>query len=114
MYSACPDCGHAASLVTTFDDKQLRDKGAFTVTCSVCPFEAYVPAEATARTRIGKLREINTTRMCARIDGYLVDITTAHLLVQVYDALSVKNRELFGKPSMPRLVELAWKVATAL
>jgi hypothetical protein len=47
--------------------------------------------------------------MAARVDGYLVDIVTANLLVTVYDALSPANRELFGKPSLPRLVDFSWK-----
>lgn len=43
------------------------------------------------------------------IDGYLVDIQTANVLLTVYDALSPANKASFGTLPLPRLVDFAWK-----
>lgn len=102
----CDRCGLDARAVYDTDET-----GPFDIVCDECGWEAYVPGDAKARTRIGKLREIDRTGMAARIDGHIVDIVTAGLLVKVYDALSPASREMFGKPSLERLVDLAWKVA---
>jgi hypothetical protein len=85
------------------------ESGPFELHCSECPWTFYVPGEAKSRTRIGKVREINRTGMAARVEGCLVDIQTAGLLVKVYEALSPENRERFGKPSLPKLVDLSWR-----
>jgi hypothetical protein len=100
----CDTCGAPAPAVYDTDES-----GPFELHCSECPWTFYVPGEAKARTRIGKVREINRTGMAARVEGYLVDIVTANLLVTVYDALSPASRELFGKPSLPKLVDFSWK-----
>jgi hypothetical protein len=83
--------------------------GPYELVCDSCPWTFYVPGEAKARSRIGKLRTIVRDHQAARVDGYLVDATTAALLVKVYEALKPANRELFGKPDLARLVDLAWK-----
>lgn len=43
------------------------------------------------------------------IDGYLVDIQTANVLLTVYDVLSPANKASFGTLPLPRLVDFAWK-----
>lgn len=91
----------------------LSDKGEagpFEATCPKCNTQMYVPEVASARSRIGKLREIVREHSAKRIEGYLVDAFTAGMLVAVYDALSPSSREKFGIPSMPRLVDFGWKV----
>ena len=104
----CPECGSPdVSVVVT--DERLGEKGPYTIVCAACPCELHVPAEATARSRIGALRAIVRDHSAARIDGYVVDAFTAQMLVKVYEALSPKNREKFGKPRLDKLVDLGWK-----
>lgn len=104
----CDSCGAEAKPI--YDSAALGERGAFDLICD-CGWSFFVPAEATARSRIAKLRGIANEHHAARIDGCIVDATTASLLVKVYDALTPANREKFGHPPITRLVDLAWKVA---
>lgn len=105
----CPDCG---SRVFAHCLGALGLAGEVDLYCSSCSWHLSLPAETTARSRIVALREIVRNHSARRIDGYLVDATTANLLVNLYDALSPARREQFGKPELGRLVDLAWRVAT--
>jgi hypothetical protein len=44
----------------------------------------------------------------AEIDGYLVDVQTARVLLKVHAQLSPENRARFDEPPMPRLVTICW------
>jgi hypothetical protein len=103
----CHECG---STDVSFDAAGLPD-GAYEFHCFGCGYELYVPAEVKAKNRIAKLRKIRSTSSAGRVDGYLVDIVTAGLLVAVFDALSPANREKFGTVNLAKLVELAWMSA---
>lgn len=103
---ACPECGGNTSVI--YDDRGLGDLGPFTILCEE-GHEFFVPAEATARSRIGALRAIVRDHRAARIDGYIVDAFTASMLVTIYDALSPEAREKFGKPDLARLVDFGWR-----
>lgn len=107
MSEPCPECGGATQVL--FDDAELGERGVYTIMGIDCPHEFYVPAEATARSRIGALRAIVRDHKAARIDGYIVDAFTAQMLVKLYEALSPANREKFGKPRLERLVDFGWK-----
>lgn len=108
MNDPCPECnGH---VVLVLEDPVLGDQEAYTAMCDDCHWELHVPAEATARSRIGALRAIVRDHKAARIDGYIVDAFTASMLVKVYESLSPENRERFGKPDLMRLVNLGWSV----
>lgn len=109
-YGPCSECA-AEALAVMFEDPDAGERGAFTVLCESCGHEMHVPAEASARTRIGALRAIVRDHTAARVDGYIVDATTAHLLVSVYEGLKPANREKFGRIGLMRLVELGWSVA---
>lgn len=106
---ACRDC-HAPALLTWHDPGRGAD-GAYTVTCTACPAEEYMPAATAARSRITAVRRIVRDHAAARVDGYLVDVQTASLLVQVYETLSPTQRERFGAAPLVKLVELSWRVA---
>lgn len=110
MNGTCPECG-GVEISILIEDEELGEAGPYTIICAECPAEFHVPAEATARSRIGKLRAIVREHQAARIDGYIVDAFTAQMLVKVYEALSPQNREKFGKPNLKRLVDLGWRVA---
>ncbi len=109
MNDPCPDCGGTTR--TICDDAVLGERGPYTVMCMDCPWTMDVPAEATARSRIGALRAIVREHKAARIDGFIVDAFTAQMLIKVYEALSPQNREKFGKPRLEKLVDLGWKVS---
>ena len=108
--ATCSEC-ESEHVQILYDEPMLGEQGAFTLVCDDCLHELHVPAEAKSRVRIHALRAIVRDHQAARIDGYIVDATTAALLVKVYDALSPANRERFGKPNLLALVNLAWKAA---
>lgn len=71
-------------------------------------------------TRIELLRQIVTESQAQKIsiqdsDGknhkVYVDMTTANLLVRIYDALNETNREKFIALPWPKMVKVAWKLA---
>lgn len=59
--------------------------------------------------RISHLRRIVDQHHFDKIDGQVVDATTANLLVKVYEALSPTNRKKFETMNFLRLVDFAWK-----
>lgn len=101
----CPECSEPVSVV--MDDPARGLDGPLNLQCAN-GHESWVPAETTARSRIAAVRTIARTGMAARVDGVVVDIQTASLLVKVYDILSPENREKFGRPSIVKLAEFAW------
>jgi hypothetical protein len=106
--TTCDDCGAPITIVMDDPDGRGLD-GDITLVCDECPFEQWIPGETEARTRITALRQIAREHQARRVEGYLVDAMTACLLVSVYDALTPENRRKFGKPSLLRLVDFAWK-----
>ena len=62
--------------------------------------------------RLEGLRKIVDEHQAHEIDGHLVDAQTAQLLLKVHDALNPKNRATFGSVPLPKLVDLAWRVAS--
>lgn len=78
----------------------------------------------TLRTMVGKsarrlqgdplydrIKQILNEKQYARINGVDVDMTTANLLVQVADNLNPSNRSRFLDLPLPKMVEMAWRVA---
>jgi hypothetical protein len=62
-------------------------------------------------TRIEKLRQIGETGQAAKIDGILVDIVSAGLLVNIYDAAQLpKTRTIIETLPLPKVMEVAWRV----
>lgn len=63
-------------------------------------------------SRIRALRTILRDHQAGKIDGFLVDVVTASMLVTIYDALKPENRMKFGQIPLPRLVDFGWKHVT--
>lgn len=62
-------------------------------------------------TRIEQLRKIVEDKQFSKIDGFLMDIVTANLLISVYDGLTKPElKEKFNTISLPRLVDFSWKM----
>lgn len=71
-------------------------------------------AEARKKTsRMDKLRKILKDKQYAKVDGVTVDLTTAGVLVQIYDKLSETNREKFASLPVHKMIALGWKLAGA-
>lgn len=61
--------------------------------------------------RIDRLRHIVETCSAARMEGFLVDLFTASMLVQIHDKLTPENQAKFmGMPFM-KMVNVGWKLA---
>ena len=52
-----------------------------------------IHAPANAAERIAAFRDIVTNKQYAKIDGTMIDLFTASLVVQVYDALNDENKQ---------------------
>ena len=67
--------------------------------------------ELTAKEkRIDIIRRIVKEHQHEKIDGYVVDATTANLLLKVHDALKPELQKKFDKIPLKKLVDFAWSV----
>ena len=66
--------------------------------------ETLVPGSS----RMDTIRQILESSQSQTVDGMLVDIQTANVLVQVFDALSPENQAKVDQVPLDRLVEWAW------
>lgn len=55
-------------------------------------------------------RRIVANKQYKEVDGVLLDLTTANLMVQVYDALSKKAQDKFDTLSVERAASICWKL----
>lgn len=60
--------------------------------------------------RMTKVRAVVDARQCARIEGHLVDLTTANMLVRVHDALNPENQKTFAALPLAKMVSVGWKL----
>lgn len=67
--------------------------------------------EAPGYSRIEKLRAIVEAKSFMEIEGVPVDIQSANVVVQVYDALNEENRAaLMNRKTILGVIDIAWKV----
>jgi hypothetical protein len=59
--------------------------------------------------RINAIRAI-LTEGYAKVDGCIVDLTTAHCVVTVFDALKPDQQAKFASFPVWRMVDIAWKL----
>jgi hypothetical protein len=107
---------HHAGPVCGVDDGPLTRVTAdpHSVTCPECPDLAWVealPDDATA----GDPRVIELLREVARgafrkIDGVVVDATTATAILTVHDALKPATRARLAAQRIDRMAEVAWRL----
>jgi hypothetical protein len=68
--------------------------------------------EAPGYSRIEKLRAIVEAKSFMEIEGVPVDMQSANVVVQVYDALNEENRAtLMARSTITSVIDIAWKVA---
>ncbi len=94
----CSSCG----------DVEVFDPGAV---CEDCDWLESMPSSGDSR--IETLRRILADHQFEKIDGFIVDATTASLLVQVYDSLNAANQARFEDLPLMRLVDFAWSQVSA-
>lgn len=61
---------------------------------------------------ITKVRKIARESQAAKIDGVMVDMSTANLVARIYDALSGANKKKFASMSIDKMGQLAWKLSS--
>jgi len=60
--------------------------------------------------RIKVIERILENKTAEEIDGFLVDLTTANMLSQLYTALGNKLKPKFDKVPMEKMVKFGWSV----
>ena len=63
-----------------------------------------------AATNIKRVELILKKRQAMKIDGYLVDMQTANVIMKVWKALSSSNKKKFAPLSIKKMAEVAWKL----
>lgn len=88
-----------------FDDYELLDEDPECIEC----VESL--QEAVADTKIGKFRAIVASKACALVEGYPVDLFSAHVIVTVHDNLSPHNQARFmAEPNILRIAQIAYRL----
>jgi hypothetical protein len=59
---------------------------------------------------ITAVREVHESGCAKRVDGSMLDIVSAGMLVAVHDALNEKNQAHFAGLPLPKAVNLGWKL----
>ena len=60
--------------------------------------------------RIEKLRKILSDMQYAKIDGQIVDATTARAILLVYDGLNEQNKARYSSMPIIKMANIAWKM----
>jgi hypothetical protein len=84
--------GKNPSVSTTQKDQKVFD-------------EAIGPEE-----KIKKIRDIVKQKQYSKVDGVTVDLTTASLIIQIYDALNDVNKNKFSSLPIKRMIDTAYKL----
>ncbi len=63
-------------------------------------------------SRLEKFRGIVDNHQYAKIDGVMIDVTSANAVLTVYNAISPRLREIFTNHPADKMVKLAWKIIT--
>ena len=59
---------------------------------------------------INVAKRIVKNKQAEKIDGVLVDMQTANLILKVWDAINTSNRKKFEKLPIKKMVDVAWKL----
>ena len=62
--------------------------------------------------RINAIRRVVANKQYEKIDGCMIDLFTANIIVQVYDALSDKNKAKFAAVPAPKMGIIALKLVS--
>ena len=59
---------------------------------------------------INKIKRIAKTSQAEKIDGVLVDMQTANLIVQVYSSVNSKTKKRMEKLPIIKITNVIWKI----
>lgn len=62
------------------------------------------------KTKINKLHDIISEKQRAKIDGVMIDVTTAHVIIKVYSALKPELANKFAKMPIRQMADFAFKL----
>ena len=65
---------------------------------------------STSQDRIKAIKSVLDNKQYAKIDGCMIDLTTAHVIMTVYNALSDPNKEKFSSFKAPVMGNMAYKL----
>ena len=60
--------------------------------------------------RIDAIREVVETRTYCKIDGIMLDLFTASMILKVYDNVNEKNQEKYRNSNVPFMATIAFKL----
>ena len=63
-----------------------------------------------ADDRIAAIRQVVVHKQYAKIDGCMIDLFTASIICQVFDALNLTNKAKFANMSAPKMAKMAFKL----
>ncbi len=66
----------------------------------------------TSEERIAAFRRIVDGKTYAKIDGIMIDMTTAHVVVTVYNALNKANQQKFAEHKSLYMANIAFKLVS--
>lgn len=61
-------------------------------------------------TTINKVSQIVSNKQAAQIDGVLVDLFTASIIMQVYNAINDTNKEKMAKANIIKMAAIATNI----
>lgn len=71
-----------------------------------------IPKPNSKLSTIDKIRFVVEHRQANRVNGLYIDMTTANVIIQVYNALNPTNQALFATFSVRKMTTIAWKLAS--
>lgn len=60
--------------------------------------------------KIELMREIVEGHSYKEIEGTIVDVQTANLIIKVYEGLGESNRDHFASQSIVKMADISWKL----
>ena len=97
------------------EPKSNQKKKAWTIVRkAIAPKELGTPIPESVNeakeSSIDVVKRIVKNKQAEKIDGVLVDMQTANLILKVWDAINTSNRKKFEKLSIKKMADVAWKL----
>ena len=70
-----------------------------------------IPKPDPSLSTIEKVRWVLDNKQYNRVNGQFMDLMTASVIIQIYDALSETNKAKFAAMKITRMAEVAFKLA---
>ena len=69
-----------------------------------------IPKPDPKLSTIGKIRQVVKDKQYNRINGVFMDLMTASIIIQVYDALNETNKVKFAAMKVQKMADIAFKI----